>query len=341
MSRLLRRPSKNLTLAGLLAASALCSLLGAGVSERLRSAVGFVMTPFGDAGMYLATSLNRDVRRIGQRAISAAEAGRLAEENARLRRALDAVRGELARAVDRQAAEDRLYRPIPYAQWRLVPACVVAADALPYGKDRMVNAGSMEGVADGVLATTRELITDRSKDLPKGLAAVNELPPGLAETAPAVLVGRISHAGAHTATLRLLADKGFRINARIRRVIDPASPRMVTLTGGNAQEALLTEQNNVPLDVVAIGDGKAGLTVKGVYAMDNVRPGDVLTASGKDGLLPAEVHIGRVVEVADDPERRGLFVELKVCPAADPAALRDVYIVVPAALHSGQGEGAD
>lgn len=366
MLRSFARPSKKLLLACLLTAAVVSSLLGPDVSGWLRSATGFVITPFGDAGMYLATSLNRKVGTFGRRAVSSVEADRLAEENARLRRRLGAIEGELARQLRRQAAVDHLYGPIPYAQWRLIPARVVAADALDYGKVRLVNAGSRQGVAGGALVTSRQLITDRSKALPDGLAAVAELPrdqsdntagaragagergrafagrlpKNLDEVAGAVLVGRITRTGAHTARLRLVSDRHFLINAMIRRVINPASPRTITLTGRDAQEVLLTERNNAPIDVVAVGDGALGLTVTGVYALDNVLPGDVLVTSGADGLLPAEVRIGTVTEVTDDPERRELFVNLKVAAAADLAAVRDVYVVVPVTGPAGGPAGS-
>ena len=57
--------------------------------------------------------------------------------------------------------------------------------------------------------------------------------------------------------------------------------------------------------------------------------------------MPAEVHIGTVAEVTDDPHRQGLFVNLKVRPAADLEAVRHVYIVVPVGALSDQAGGGD
>jgi cell shape-determining protein MreC len=332
---ILRIPSGRLLLACLLGASMLCSLLGRGVSHRVRSAVAVVLTPFGDAGMYLATSFDRDVEGLARRSVSAGEATRLADDNERLRRKLDSLSNELADLIARDAAMDRLYGPIPYAQWRLIPATVVAADALPYGRMRTLNAGSALGVAAGSLVTTRSLITDRSKAMPEGFAAVSPLPESLDGVSEAVLVGRISRTGAHTAGLRLVSDRDFAVGARIRRVLDPARPRKFTRTGPDARETDLTEQNNAPVDAAAAGDGAGGMTIAGVYAMENVQPGDVVVTSGSDGLLPAEVRIGKVVEVTDDPERKGLFVNLKVRPESDAATLREVYIVVPGGTGPG------
>ena len=95
-------------------------------------------------------------------------------------------------------------------------------------------------------------------------------------------------------------------------------------------KTVLSHENNAPVDAAATGDGADGMVITGVDAFVNIQPGDVVVASGGDGLLPAEVRIGEVSDVEDDPERKGLFVNLKVRPAADLATLRDVYIVVPA-----------
>jgi len=326
-------------LAGMLAFSVLTSLMGPRASGPLREAAQYILTPFGDAGMHVAVSFNSRLDELGRRSISQDEVTQLIEENERLQRKASALAVEIRRMLQQRKSEDHLYGPVPYAQWRLVPARVVAVDALPYQPALTVNAGNNQGVGRGALVTKRRLITDRSKSLPELLPAIAELPVPLGETSGAVLVGRIVGTGAHTATLRLVIDNGFRIGARIRRVIDPVSPRTITLTTGEAKETLLTDQNNAPIDVVAAGDGRGRLIVKDVYAYDNVRVGDVLVTSGGEGLLPAEIHIGTVDEVSDDPERKGLFVHLVVSPAADTMTLRDVYIVVPVGALGSGGEG--
>ena len=197
MLSVLRIPSRKLLLTCLLAASLLCSLMGRGLAHRLRSATAVVLTPFCDAGMYLATSFNGEVKGLSQRSMSGTEAARLSDENERLYRRLESLESELAEEISRQMAMDRLYGPIPYAQWRLIPGTVVAVDALTYGDLRLVNAGQKAGVSDGSLVTTRTLVTDRSKAMPPGLAAVAPLPESLDQVASAALVGRISRAAAH------------------------------------------------------------------------------------------------------------------------------------------------
>lgn len=338
MIKFLSKASSSWLLLGLLAASAVCSLLGPEFSGHLRGAANYVLTPFGDAGMYLTTSLKKRASRIGRPAVSPDEAARLAEANEQLRRRINAVEEELVRYLRRDMTLDRLYGPIPYAQWQLIPARVVGGDALPYGKTRVVNAGSSRGVAAGAQVTTRVLSTDRSKALPEGMAAVSQLPAELANISPAALVGRIARTSAHTARCRLITDRNFRINARIRRVIDRDNPRTITVRSGDAMEATLTELNNMPIDVAAVGDGRGGMIVSDVYAYDNVREGDWLVTAGGDAFLPAEIQIGKVAAVEHDPERRGLFVSLTIVPSADLEVVRDVYIVLPVALAADQAQ---
>ena len=322
----------------MLAAALVTSLMGSRVSGRLRQAAGYILTPFGDAGMHVTAAFNARLDELGREAISPGEAVQLAEENERLRRQASALTVEIKRLLDRRVSEDRLYGLVPYAQWRLIRARIAGADALPYGPALTVNAGTNQGARPGALVTTRRVLTDRAKALPENLPAIAELPESLWEVSGAALAGRIVRTGAHTATLRPVTDSQFRIGARIRRVLDPANPRTVTLTTGQAKETLLTAANNVAIDVAAVGDGRTQLVVKDVYAYDNVREGDVLVTSGSDGLLPSEVHIGTVVEVQDDLERRGLFVNLKVTPAVEPSTLRDVYIVVPVGVLEADRE---
>jgi len=221
-----------------------------------------------------------------------------------------------------------LYGAIPYAQWELIPAVVVGRESLPYGRTRLLNAGLSQGAAVGAGVTTRRLLTDRSKRLPRNVATISAT----------ALVGRVIDAGRFTARLQTVTDPGFEVAAKIRRVIDPANPRKITVTAGGAGEQVLTPANNVRIPVQARGDGRGKMLVRDVNAYHNIRPGDLLVAAGDDAFLPVQARIGKVVEVIDDPRRRGLFVSLRVAPSADLAALREVYIVVPATAFKADRE---
>jgi len=323
----LRRLSRNWLLAGMLLAAAIIAILGPTTSERIRGAANSVLAPFGDGGMYLTTSLRQQAGYLGRRAISPVEARRLAEKIEELRGRTRVLEGEIARLLQEKELLGRLYGQMPYEQWEFIPARVVGADALPYGDTLVLNAGRKQGAVPGAAVTIRRLLTDRSKALPPGLATISSA---------ATLVGRILDASAFTARLQLVTDKDFSIRAKILRVLDPDNPRMITATGAEAQETLLTPSNNPLIDVLATGDGAGGLVVEDVYAHEQVRPGDWLVTAGDDAFLPVQVYIGKVAEVTDDAKRRGLFVSLRVEPQADLAGLWRVYVVLP--LAAGQQE---
>lgn len=61
---------------------------------------------------------------------------------------------------------------------------------------------------------------------------------------------------------------------------------------------------------------------------DAARVGDVLVTSGMGGRYPAELVVGRVVEVRE--QSYGLFQEVDVEPAVDFSRLEEVFIVVGA-----------
>jgi len=314
--------------------------LGPEFSARLRGAVSYILVPFGDAGTYLISTMRIGSSRSGGATISSSEAAKLLHENQELRRRAHAAEAELAKRIRREMAVDHLYGYMPYSHCRLIPARIVGSDALPYGRTRALNVGSTQGAERGGYVTTRWLSTDRSKALPEDLMTIAELPEELAATSAAVLVGQVVHTSAYTARCLLVTDRNFRINARIRRIIDESKPRTVTRTDGDAQEIELTEENNVPIDVTAAGDGRGGLLVSDVYAYDNVREGDWLVTVADDPLLPSEVHIGTVSEIRPSPERRGLFVSLRIVPAVDLDELRNVYIVLPIGL-TARAQGAE
>ena len=320
--KFLAKVTKQHVVAVLLVASGVTSLAGRGVSERLRQTVSPALAPLGDGGMYLATLVKLQVRQVTARGLSGAEAEALRNENEELRGRLMTLEGELERRIRQQAEMDSLYGRLGDFACKLMPARVVGAESLPYGRSRLVNVGRSHGVEPGALATTRRLLTDRSKTLPTNLAA-------LSRTA---LVGRVTATGPFTARLQLVTDAGFRMLARIRRVLDPAQPRQITVERGTARAVqMLSAANNHPIDKVEIcGDGVGEILASGVKAYHNVQPGDWLVTSGSEAFLPAEIRIGSVVEVSPAPQHPG-FVTLRIKPHADLESLREVYLVYPLA----------
>lgn len=317
--RVLGRPFKQLVLAVLLAAAVILAFLGAGVSRHLRNTANYILAPFGEGGMYVATAFKAHSGKLGQRAISPKEALHLTEINVELMGRLKTVEAELARVIRTQVILRGLYGQIPYGQWELIPAQVIGSGSLPYGEVRALNVGENNRATAGAQVTTRRILTDRSKALPNSLATISST----------ALVGELTSTGAFTSELRLVTDRGFRTAAKILRMINPDNPRKITVTkGANASERPL-RSSDPPLDVWAQGNGRGVLIVRGVNAYDNVLPGDWLVTGGNDSALPGRIRIGKVVEVQDDPQQRGLFVNLRVKPHADLQSLREVFIVLP------------
>lgn len=318
--------SRRWVLLALLASAAGLSLLGPGVSRSLRGAAGCVLAPLGEGGMYTATIIEKHLKGSGARAISPAEAQRLLAANRELRGKLQAVEGELGELIATSASLRRLYGPIPYGQWELIASRVIAAGSLPYSKTRVIGSGTHDGARSGAPVTTRRLMTDRSKALPTALAVISAT----------ALVGELTAAGAFTAECRLVTDSQFQTRAKIIRMVDQANPRTIVVTAGDqAREVTLTDEYAMEhlVDVWVRGDGK-GAMVGEVNAYERIRVGDWLVTMGDPTRLPARIRIGQIVEVGEDPERRGLFDKLRIEPHADLAALREVYIVLPIGSQS-------
>lgn len=327
--KLLAKPSRRLTVLVLLVAAGVTTILGATAAEPLRRLTHYILPPFGDLPMYLTTQFKRNVVGSPSR-LSAQEARRLQRENDILRRRLAVAEGELARRLGMAADMNRArLGPLKDFPCELIPARVVAADALPYGRTRLANVGESRGVRPDMRVTTRELLTDRSKRLPGRWAAVT----------PTALVGRITNSSAFAARLQLLTDRGFEMRVHIVR--DPDNPREITVItprGGSVQ--MLNRDNRfAPVEAWIRGNGTDAMTVPSIPKKHNVLSGDWVTTRDDDTFLPAAVRIGRVVRVTNDPEHAG-FVNLRVAPSVQMSSLREVYIVVPLGRLTGAPEKA-
>jgi len=115
------------------------------------------------------------------------------------------------------------------------------------------------------------------------------------------------------------------MQGQIRRVIDPKSPRMIRY---RARIQPLTPGINYPVEVFVTGDGKEHMIAVEVKKIHDIRKGDLLQTRPDDGALPAEVNVGVVDRVEDDPRTAGM-VKLYIKPLVDMASLRDVMIVIP------------
>jgi len=287
------------------------SMLGPKFSAHLRVIPQYALGPLGDGGMYLATGLKA---RLGNspKPLTAPEVDEIIRKNEELLGRTIAAERKLAEYLRHEKTRRNICGRVLDFPCDLIPARVVAADAMPYGRTRLITGASGRA---GMKVTTRRLLTDRSKALPERLATIH----GTA------LVGRLMETGEFSARLQLITDAGFQIRARILRIINRQNRRRVT-TAGRIQP--LTGGINRLIEVLARGDGKGGMIVTGVQADENVRPGDWLVTRNDDALLPAQIRIGKVVEVAENAKDPHI-VNLRIAPHENLDALREVYVVVP------------
>lgn len=318
------RMTKSRALAALVILSIITSLWGAGLAGRLRSVVAHVVAPLGHGPMYLATAVKK-------RTDSPAAEALTAEEHRRLREEMLALRGQrewllqlvvkYKTQLQNQEAFCKRFSPTEDIPCELIPAQVAAADSLPYGDTRLVPVGGSQGAEPGSRVTTRELLTDRAKALPPNLSVVTR----------ASLVGRLTETGRFAARVQLAIDPGFRMEAIVRRDVDPGSPREVEVRrpGGGTTNEVLTTANNHPVEVTVEGTGNA-LKVEFVKRGHGIREGDHVFTRSDSRLLPVSVYIGRVTRVKDVAKQPS-YVSLWVQPYLDFGSLRDVYVVVPRA----------
>jgi len=322
--RLLTHFPKQAVVAILLVASAALYLLGPGVAGRLRGLAEVVLVPLGDPGMGVTAAFNSrwgGVRINGGEVVSPERIRNLIRQNQVLRSQLEALDAKY-RALEQQRRElDELYDRWSGFECALIPARVVADEPLPFGSSRILNKGARSGVHPGAAVTTRRLLTDRSKALPPGLAVVTST----------ALVGRIVTSGAFTSRVQLVTDRGFRMHARVRRIVDEAHPRKV-MRKDRTSLVTLTEQLAAAelIDVELRGDGAGGLIAEDVDEGHKIRPGDWLVTVREDPLLQIQIRIGTIRDVQLEPSNPH-FVTLRGEPFMDLDALRSVYIVVPLA----------
>ncbi len=320
-------PSRKTVLVILMGASIASIAVGTRAAGWLRGITAPAIAPLGDGGMWLTVRFKAQSHGRQLRDLSPEEVRALHDEVEYWRRRTNYWRSrseEYARHLRSMRVFEKLYGgsfgPIGDLPCELIPARVVGMDSLPYGRTRMVTPGRTRGVREGARVTTFELLTNRSKAIQQRLWTINATS----------LVGRVIEAGAFTARLQLVIDRGFAMRGRLRRRLDPRKPRKILVSLRDAAVLQpLTDANNRPVDVNDVrGDGKEGLIVSDVPAGEQIMVGDELVTRNDDALMPMEVRVGEVVEVLENPKNPE-FVTLRVRPYAQLDALREVYIVWP------------
>ena len=279
-------------------------LLPASVSGRLISLVQ-VIIPFQDW-------MSRGVETV-EGAVSLVDAPQITGEEAEaLRRANAALRHRLASLSLRNAELEATHRDLAgirsrgLAGGKLIPARVVASDALSWRDSRLITTGALSGVRrEAAVASNHFSIRS---DVGDGLRD------GLAVLAGEVLVGFVSQVGTHSARVLLLTDRQTEMRVRIARQQDGAF---------------------VPLDkeFYLVGTGKRRLAIHDIdhrYIKSNaIQIGDVVLSSSQDQRLPASLTVGKIVKIRPDQDNRLLYV-LEVEPPIAPDDIHKVYVVEPA-----------
>lgn len=125
---------------------------------------------------------------------------------------------------------------------------------------------------------------------------------GMAVVAAAGVVGRVQAVFGSSADVQLVVDPGSAIAARALR-----SRARVTVAGTGSDLHCLLE-----------------------FALrsDDLEEGDLLVTSGTDGVFPAGLPVGKVVEV--QRKESGMFLRAAVVPAVEVRKVEDVMIVLGA-----------
>ena len=189
------------------------------------------------------------------------------------------------------------------ARGRLIPARIVADDALGWRESRTLLAGRRSGVhrGDGVLSDRFSIDLNGQEGVSSGMAVVG------AEA----LVGIIDRTGAHTSQVRGLSDPGTRMSVTLARFDGVAVSVMDEVFW-------------------LVGRGGGRIEIRDVHHKyvneGNIRAGDLVMTPPDDHALPPSVTIGTIASVSRDPDNSLLYV-LEVEPAVRLGDLRRVFVV--------------
>jgi cell shape-determining protein MreC len=308
----MRRPRRRWTIRNVLGVMAAISLAGLmlpkALTGRLMSLVQVIL-PFQDAAGSMASAAGDLIEFSPSRPVSAEQHAAVQRENQALRHALAAL---TMRVDGLQRERDALarIRARGLHDGRLIPARVVAADALAWRESRLVNAGTLRGVREEAAVASHHFSVE---------ADANAQPQsGQAVLAGEILVGFVDQAGTHSARVVLLTDPQTRMRVRVARC---------------------EEQGCAPLDADfwLVGDGGAVLRILDVdhrYIKSGaIQEGDLVFSAPTDAL-PIALTIGSIKSLRADPDNSLLYV-VDVAPPLALHEIRDVLIVDRAGFEAG------
>jgi len=236
------------------------------------------------------------------------QAAALSEEAARLRATLAELTG-----IRNLAGFPR--------QARLIPASVVARDAVPSRDGLKLNRGSRAGVHAGSWVASRLVIQPQ-------VAAT--LPADAAVLARESLIGWVEQESPFTSRVVLLSDRigqrGLRVHITRRDggapVADPADPR-------------------VPASFLLVGAGNGRMRIEEIdarlVAQGQIQTGDLVTCDPRDPRLPVAMVIGHVSEIRlrRSAGEKPLLCDLVVEPRVNPDRIDEVFVVDVGACPAG------
>lgn len=126
----------------------------------------------------------------------------------------------------------------------------------------------------------------------------HSLRPDMPVTAPGGLVGRVIRTSIWASQVQLITDINSGVAAMVQR--------------SRAQG-------------VVVGEGSNNCTMKYVTNLDDVAPGDLIITSGREGIYPEGIPIGRVVLAKKSTT---LFQEIRVIPLIDLSKIEEVVIIL-------------
>jgi cell shape-determining protein MreC len=309
MSRPRKRISRRSVLAALIFASVIALVLPERITGRLMSIVQ-VLIPFQD---WTTRTIEAAGDRLAGHDFTAVPSGQLdalERENTALRHQLLSLtaRYHEVSAENLELANIR-QRGLDFGA--LIPARVVAADALPTRQSRLINAGALGGVQLAAPVASEHFTVQFGRP-----GAARD---GLSVLTGEVLIGFTCQVGTHSARVRLLTDGKTRMSVLIAR---------------------LAEHKFHPLDKEfwLVGTGGPLLEIHDVdhryIRSEAIQVGDTVLSSANDPRLPASLTIGEITNIRKDPDNTLLYV-LEVTPPIRGEDIRRVFVVDP---EAGAGE---
>jgi cell shape-determining protein MreC len=233
---------------------------------------------------------------------SAKDWQRLQRENAALRHQLAALSGNFEQ-LERDFAAAAGIRRLGLSGGKLIPARVVAEDALPWRESRLVNAGLLSGIRRGS-AVASNLFTIAPE-------RADAVAPGKMVLSGEVLVGFVEQVGTHTARVRMLTDRQTQLKVTIARyrdgVFHPLDAEFYLVgTGGRQLEVRDVDHRYIRNESIQVGDS-------------------VITVAGSRHL-PVALTVGEIKAITPDPDN-SLLYRLTVDPPVAGDDLRSVFVI--------------